>query len=194
MIGVNGQPSELNDDKRDQVLNVISGFAQKALRTVAIAYRDYPINEFNAMKAEANNFNDVDDYEILESDLTLITIFGIRDALRPGVKEAIKACHNAGINVRMVTGDNIMTARIVAIDAGIITEADLADSEENQKYLCMEGFDFMRVIGGSVEFVQGNAQPVCKIEKMDEFRVVAKHLRVMARAVPEAKMILVDGL
>ncbi len=38
----------------------------------------------------------------------------------------------------MVTGDNIVTAKAVAIEAGIITEADLAESEENQKYLCVE--------------------------------------------------------
>ncbi len=44
--------------------------------------------------------------------------------------------------MRIVTGDNVVTAKQIAIDAGIITEADLADSE-NQKYLCMEGYDIM---------------------------------------------------
>ncbi len=42
---------ELDDDKRKQVRDVIDGYGQKALRTLAIAYRDYPIDEFNAMKA-----------------------------------------------------------------------------------------------------------------------------------------------
>ncbi len=88
-IGRNGQSIELDDDKRKQLNDVTEDYARKALRTIGFAYRDYPIDEFNAMKASANNFNDPDDVEILETDLTFISIFGLRDALRPGVKEAV---------------------------------------------------------------------------------------------------------
>ena len=85
----------------------------------------------------------------------------------------------------MITGDNIVTARAIAIDAGIITEAELVDSEENQKYLCVEPYGFMDAIGGKVDYIEGNAEPVCTIENMEEFRVVAKQLKVMARTTPD---------
>lgn len=51
---------------------------------------------------------------LLESDLTLVAIAGIRDPLRPEISEAIKKCKNAGIRVRMITGDNIHTAVAIA--------------------------------------------------------------------------------
>ena len=108
--------------------------------------------------------------EILDTDLTMISICGIRDTLRPGVKQAVQVCHNAGINVRMVTGDNFHTARTIALEAGIITEADLADGE-NQKYLCMEGGELMNAIGGRVEY---KGEKVCTIENMDVLRLVDK--------------------
>lgn len=54
-------------------------------------------------------------------------IFGLKDPLRDGIKASVLACHKAGINVRMVTGDNIDTAKAISIEAGIITEQDLAN-------------------------------------------------------------------
>lgn len=55
---------------------------------------------------------------------------GLQDPLRPGIAEAVTSCHLAGINVRMVTGDNIETATAIARKANILTDADLADNEE----------------------------------------------------------------
>jgi magnesium-transporting ATPase (P-type) len=53
-------------------------------------------------------------------------VIGIKDPLRADVKEAVAECHRAGINVRMVTGDNVTTARAIAKECGIITsERDL---------------------------------------------------------------------
>lgn len=47
-------------------------------------------------------------------------LVGIMDPLRPGVSDAISKCHQAGITVRMVTGDNLLTAIAISKDAGII--------------------------------------------------------------------------
>ena len=58
---------------------------------------------------------------MLESDLILVAIAGIMDPLRDDIKQAIKTCHEAGVIVRMVTGDNINTAVAIAKEAGIIT-------------------------------------------------------------------------
>ena len=44
------------------------------------------------------------------------------DPLRDEIVESVKKCHRAGINIRMVTGDNIDTARAIAIKAGLLTD------------------------------------------------------------------------
>ncbi|CAH1436235.1 unnamed protein product [Lactuca virosa] len=54
------------------------------------------------------------------------TLKNLKDPLRPGVKEAVDICLAAGITVRMVTGDNINTARVIAKECGILTEGRLA--------------------------------------------------------------------
>jgi P-type Ca2+ transporter type 2C len=56
----------------------------------------------------------------VEAGLTLVGIFGLQDPLRPGIPQAVKQCQISGINVRMVTGDNIDTAISISRDAGII--------------------------------------------------------------------------
>jgi Ca2+ transporting ATPase len=56
----------------------------------------------------------------LESRLTIIGIAGIKDPLRDGIKESVAKCANAGVTVRMVTGDNIDTAIAISKEAGIL--------------------------------------------------------------------------
>jgi Ca2+ transporting ATPase len=73
----------------------------------------------------------------------LLAILGVRDIPRKEVPDAIQKCHKAGIKVRMVTGDNIVTARAIARDIGII-------GEDDDSCLVMEGSEFARLIGGVV--------------------------------------------
>jgi P-type E1-E2 ATPase len=58
---------------------------------------------------------------------------GIQDLLRPDSKNSIKMCHDAGIIVVMVTGDNSVTARSIANDIGITHPDDYTAN------LCMDG-------------------------------------------------------
>jgi Ca2+-transporting ATPase len=64
-----------------------------------------------------NNFQVA--YDDLACDLTLIAITGIEDPLRDGVREAVAKCHKAGITIKMCTGDNVLTARSIALQCGI---------------------------------------------------------------------------
>jgi P-type E1-E2 ATPase len=93
---------------------VIEAFATKAYRTLTLSYKDIPIKEFEAKDNEEFK------QDWLENELTLIAVVGIIDPLRPEVVGAIKACGHAGINVRMVTGDNKTTAVAIAQRAGIL--------------------------------------------------------------------------
>ena len=66
--------------------------------------------------------------------MIVIGIFALMDPLRKEIIDSVKKCKTAGINIRMVTGDNIDTAKAIAIEAGIVSKED-ADSQ----YVCMEG-------------------------------------------------------
>uniref|UniRef100_A0A0E0JTF8 Calcium-transporting ATPase n=1 Tax=Oryza punctata TaxID=4537 RepID=A0A0E0JTF8_ORYPU len=103
-----GNVEKLTDAKAKRVASAIDAFACEALRTLCLAYQD------------------VDGGDIPNEGYTLIAVFGIKDPLRPGVREAVATCHAAGINVRMVTGDNINTAKAIARECGILTDDGIA--------------------------------------------------------------------
>lgn len=63
-----------------------------------------------------------DNEELWLKDLVLLCVVGIEDPVRPEVPQAIAKCQHAGITVRMVTGDNVETARSIALKCGILTE------------------------------------------------------------------------
>lgn len=96
--------------------------ATDGLRTIVIAYKD-----FESSRSES----DWDDESRIVNGLTCLCILGIEDPVRPEVPEAIKLCKQAGITVRMVTGDNVNTARSIALKCGIINP--------NDEFLVMEG-------------------------------------------------------
>ncbi|CAN1256210.1 Putative calcium-transporting ATPase 11, plasma membrane-type [Linum perenne] len=99
------------------------------------------------------------------SGYTLVAVVGIKDPVRPGVREAVQTCLAAGITVRMVTGDNINTARAIAKECGILTEGGVA----------IEGPDF-------------------RSKTPDEMRAIIPKIQVMARSLPLDKHTLVTNL
>lgn len=122
----------------------------------------------------------------------MVGIFGLMDPLRPGIKDAVAQCHQSGINVRMVTGDNLDTAIAISREAGIISDADLRQNEDG--YLCMTGKAFREMVGGIVSKVDGEGTRVDNVGNKRAFREVTKKLKVLARSSPEDKYLLVTGL
>ncbi|KAK9766302.1 plasma membrane calcium [Basidiobolus ranarum] len=115
-IAVNETVKELDDEAKKAFEQHISDFADNALRTICIAYRD--VNQ-----SDVDGF---DDNDAPTENLTCIGIVGIQDPLREGVIESIAACKRAGVYVRMVTGDNVQTAKAIATKAGIYTKGGIA--------------------------------------------------------------------
>ncbi|CAG5979637.1 unnamed protein product, partial [Menidia menidia] len=115
-------------DKDDMVKKVIEPMACDGLRTICVGYRDFSGNPEPNWEDENNILN----------DLTAICVVGIEDPVRPEVPDAILKCQRAGITVRMVTGDNINTARAIAIKCGII--------HPGEDFLCIDGKEFNRRI------------------------------------------------
>ncbi|GER25844.1 calcium ATPase [Striga asiatica] len=144
-INADGEPVPLSDEEVSNVSDTINEFANEALRTLCLAYKDVD-----------------DEKNIPENGYTLIAVVGIKDPVRPGVKEAVKTCLAAGIIVRMVTGDNINTAKAIARECGILTGDDLA----------VEGPDFRH-------------------KTPHEMSQLIPKLKVMARSSPTDKHVLV---
>ncbi|XP_051525515.1 plasma membrane calcium-transporting ATPase 3-like isoform X1 [Myxocyprinus asiaticus] len=152
-------------DRDEMVKNVIEPMACDGLRTICIAYRELPADPMPDWENETD----------IVSNLTCISVVGIEDPVRPEVPDAIKKCQQAGITVRMVTGDNINTARAIAAKCGIIHPGD--------DFLCMEGKDFnMRIRNEKGEIEQ---------ERIDK---IWPKLRVLARSSPTDKHTLVKGI
>ncbi|XP_022938502.1 calcium-transporting ATPase 4, plasma membrane-type-like [Cucurbita moschata] len=152
VLSSNGEPLLLSDEKRTNISNIINSFANDALRTLCIAYKDI---------TEVSSAPD----RIPDDDFTLIAVVGIKDPVRPGVREAVQACLAAGITVRMVTGDNINTAKAIAKECGILTDGGLA----------IEGPEFRN-------------------KSQDEMEKLIPKLQVMARSSPLDKHTLVGQL
>jgi Ca2+ transporting ATPase len=82
--------------------------ADDALRTICVAYKDLTGSE------DLDTKDKLGVYDVETKGLTMLAILGIADIVRPEVPAAVKTCFDAGIKVRMVTGDNKDTARAIA--------------------------------------------------------------------------------
>ena len=87
---------------------------KKMMRTLYICYRDITEEEYNSCEIPDN-----DGLLLDQKDLIYIGIFGLRDSLRDNVDKAVIKCHNAGVTVIMVTGDNLITASAIASECNI---------------------------------------------------------------------------
>ena len=110
----NGEVKPMTQEKMDDILNSNKQMADRALRVLAAAKRDW-----SARPADNTPEN-------LEQDLIFIGLTGMIDPVRPEVKAAIKECCSAGIRPVMITGDHKDTAVAIAKELGIITDASQA--------------------------------------------------------------------
>lgn len=120
------------------IREVIEPMACDGLRTISVAYRDFVPGPAAANEVHFDGEPDWDDEENIMSNLTCLCVVGIEDPVRPEVPDAIRKCQRAGITVRMVTGDNVNTARSIATKCGIL--------KPNDDFLILEGREFNRRI------------------------------------------------
>ncbi|XP_050230479.1 calcium-transporting ATPase 4, plasma membrane-type-like [Mercurialis annua] len=151
VVDDSGNSVPLSEEQVGNVSDIINSFACDALRTLCLAFKD-----LDDGTAESS---------IPDSGYTLVAIVGIKDPVRPGVKDAVRTCLDAGVTVRMVTGDNINTAKAIAKECGILTEGGLA----------IDASDFR------------NKTP-------EEMRAIIPKIQVMARSLPLDKHTLVTNL
>ncbi|HKE81005.1 MAG TPA: cation-transporting P-type ATPase [Solirubrobacteraceae bacterium] len=116
----------VDEDFKARYLDENERLAKKGLRVMATARKDFDPASFDA---------GTDLLELMD-DLTLLALVGIVDPPRPAAKTAIALAHDAGIQVRMITGDHAVTAQAIAQDLGIegraITGAQFAELTDEQ--------------------------------------------------------------
>ncbi|XP_030748685.1 plasma membrane calcium-transporting ATPase 2 isoform X2 [Sitophilus oryzae] len=176
IYGHDGRLEKFTRDMQERLLKqVIEPMACDGLRTICIAYKEFVPGKAEINQVHIDNEPNWDDEENIVSNLTCLCVVGIEDPVRPEVPDAIRKCQKAGITVRMVTGDNINTARSIATKCGIV--------KPNEDFLILEGKEFnMRIRDGSGEVQQ---------HLLDK---VWPKLRVLARSSPTDKYILVKGI
>ncbi|KAJ5047559.1 uncharacterized protein L3040_003382 [Drepanopeziza brunnea f. sp. 'multigermtubi'] len=156
--------SPMTDNSRSTLLGLIENYASRSLRTIAMVYRDFDRWPAKGARTTEGDRNEVV-FEDVFRQMVLLGIVGIQDPLRDGVAEAVLKCQKAGVIVRMVTGDNMITAKAIATECGIFTAGGIV----------MEGPTFRKL----------------NKTKMDQ---LIPRLQVLARSSPEDKRILVKRL
>ncbi|TKY60973.1 Calcium-transporting ATPase 12 [Spatholobus suberectus] len=151
-----GEIMIMDDGERVQIENIVKGMATKSLRCIAFAQK--------------SSNGRVYFEKLEETGLTLLGILGLKDPCRPGVEAAVESCKNAGVKIKMITGDNVHTARAIASECGI-----LGPNEELDEAAVVEGFQFR------------NYSPEERMDKIDR-------IRVMARSSPFDKLLMVQCL
>ncbi|KAB2625275.1 calcium-transporting ATPase 13 [Pyrus ussuriensis x Pyrus communis] len=153
---------DMDDNHIMTVEQIIEGMATSRLRCIAFASKELPAEE---------QMND-QGYKVVgkEEGSTLLGLVGLKDPCRPGVKMAVQDFWNAGVKIKMITGDDVFTAKAIATECGILKTYEDMSSE---------------AVIEDVQFL--NYTPQVRREKVEE-------ICVMARSSPSDKPLMVQCL
>ena len=155
-----GLTRDLDDGEKMKFEQIIQGMAASSLRCIAFAHKQV---------SKEDQEHDTENKKIEDDGLTLLGLVGIKDPCRPGVKKAVEDCQYAGVNIKMITGDNVFTAKAIATECGILRpHQDISEA-------VVEGEEFR------------NYTPEERMEKVDK-------ICVMARSSPFDKLLMVECL
>lgn len=187
------QVKSISKEERKNLNTVAEQYARRGMRCLGLAYKDLPSDfNFDETTSKIKNADGTDAF-LCETDLTFLALVGIEDPLRPEVPDAIERCYEAGIDVRLVTGDSPNTAVSIAYQSGILRANHFLDSSTEmvagnlKPNVLMDGKTFRSRVykkgkDGNQEFDQ---------EAFDE---IWPFLRVLARSSPDDKLTLAHGL
>ncbi|XP_057999394.1 putative calcium-transporting ATPase 13, plasma membrane-type [Hevea brasiliensis] len=153
-----GELIEMTEEEMMQFRALIHNMAAKSLRCIAFAHKK--VIEENKQVSQ----------KLEETGLTLLGLVGLKDPCRPRVRTAVESCKKANVSVKMITDDNLHTARAIAIECGILNPEEDMDNKA-----VVEGVEFR------------NYSPEERITRIDD-------IRVMARSSPFDKLLMVQCL
>jgi Ca2+ transporting ATPase len=197
-IGAGGEVKNVTPEVMEQFKQISLAYSRRGMRNLGLAYADLPPGaDLEAISATVKN-PDGSDAFVAETNMIAIGLVGIEDPLRPDVPPAIAKCYVAGIDVRMVTGDNPNTAVSISYQAGILrdfhfvegtTERVATNLKEN---VLMTGDEFRKKVYRTIPIEEGGSGK----PEFDQgaFDKIWPHLRVLARSSPDDKLTLAHGL
>ena len=210
-----GGQEENFEEHADDLTNKQAEYAEDSMRTLIFGYKKLTQEEITKAREE-NPEDDLKFFQKLAKGLCFAFMVGIRDNNREDVPEAIRKCHHAGITVRMVTGDNINTAIAISKDVGIIEPHQAGECKNIAAYyrkfvqekpdeaqrgiqtgenpIALEGEIFRVICGGITKNPGKNGGMEITLNNKEAFKHTVQRLKVIARASPEDKFILVFGL
>ena len=210
-----GGQEENFEEHADDLTNKQAEYAEDSMRTLIFGYKKLTQEEITKAREE-NPEDDLKFFQELAKGLCFAFMVGIRDNNREDVPEAIRKCHHAGITVRMVTGDNINTAIAISKDVGIIEPHQAGECKNIAAYyrkfvqekpdeaqrgiqtgenpIALEGEIFRVICGGITKNPGKEGGMVITLNNKEAFKHTVQRLKVIARASPEDKFILVFGL
>lgn len=149
-----GNKKSLDGNERAKFEQMIQGMAASSLRCIAFAHKQVSKTQVS----------------VAEDGLTFLGLAGLKDPCRDGVKNAVESCQFAGVNIKMITGDNVFTAKAIATECGI-----LQPNQAPEEGSVIEGFEFR------------NLTEEQRMERVE-------NIRVMARSSPFDKLLMVQCL
>ncbi len=210
-----GGQEENFEEHADDLTNKQAEYAEDSMRTLIFGYKKLTQEEITKAREE-NPEDDLKFFQELAKGLCFAFMVGIRDNNREDVPEAIRKCHHAGITVRMVTGDNINTAIAISKDVGIIEHDQAGECKNIAAYyrkfvqekpdeakrgiqtgenpIALEGEIFRVICGGITKNPGKDGGMEITLNNKEAFKHTVQRLKVIARASPEDKFILVFGL
>ena len=163
----------LTDADRDKVAEVMSDYASRGLRVLAIAHRDLPAG----CAAPARR-------EDAERELCLAGLVAMLDPPRPEVPAAIERVHRAGIRVHVVTGDNGLTAAAIARRVGIGAGGMQVVSGAELDKMSERDLDALLTCGDEVVFARSS--PEAKLRIADALRALGQVVAMTGDGVNDA--------
>lgn len=163
--------TELSEEARTDLDTIMTSYASRSLRNIALVYRDFDQWPPRGVPTQEDDRN-MADFDAIFKDMVMFGIFGIQDPVRDGVTEAVHQCQRAGVFVRMVTGDNIVTAKAIAEECGIFTPGGLA----------IEGPKFRQLSTRQMHQIIPRLQVVAR-SSPDDKKILVSHLKKLGETV-----------
>lgn len=107
----------ISDKRKDEIEEAIVSAEKKAMRVIAFAHK-----ELDSMR----DYSEENEHNKLESEMVFDGVVAIADPIRADVYDAVKSCQSAGVGVKILTGDNIVTASAIADELRLLDNGGIA--------------------------------------------------------------------
>ena len=156
---------------REEILEILRGYQAKAMRTLGFAYKDMEANAYQEGALDPKSPDTV------IGGLTFIGLTAISDPVRPTVPAAIRSCIDAGIDVKMVTGDTSVTAAEIGRQVGLVPEDVTLEQiqsgfDGNGRRFQITGPEFAALSDEELEACVSDLKVISRARPLDKERLV----------------------